>query len=71
MLSNGLGPHVALRAAAPCNGGLPHLDIILSGPGLPEFGILQSGLVAKQPHFELASDHTLPHMVRAILHPST
>ena len=70
MLSNGLGLHVALWVATPCNGGLPHLDIILSGQAPPEFGILKWGLVAKQPYSELASDRTLPHLVRAFLHPS-
>ena len=70
-LSNGLKLHVVLRAALPSEGESPHLDIILLGQALPECSILTWGLVAKQPHSELASDRTLPHQVRAFQHLST
>ena len=70
-LDTGLDLRVVLRTAMPSEGGLPHLDIIISGPALPELGILRWGLVAKQTFSGLAGDRTLPHQVRAFRHPST
>ncbi|CAK0774353.1 hypothetical protein CVIRNUC_004160 [Coccomyxa viridis] len=60
-LDTGLDLRVVLRTAMPSEGGLPHLDIIISGQALPEPGILRWGLVAKQTFSGLAGDRTLPH----------